>query len=341
MKVREKRSVYFDGSFWGHSGRDHAGREISINKRFRWADRDWLIPAMYICGKGLVVEFCMQIDPKQIMAFMDKWSLNMETDSYRNFSREQQMEIDGENPLHFDFQPKVLLNGKELVTSHGCGVSYNPCLPEDIINELEAKQVMDYCGLDDSRGWMIWRSAFPWKTKRRPEIRTISVTMEQRMAAVPGMHFCVSAVGDSIEFCHPATGVKHTIHVKGYEQQEMQKNGFPGIPDKEFPVYYTAMSYTVTPQLPEGTFALQDCAESDSPRTIIHASVEPEADSSSKVCVGIIGGADGPTEIVVGKQEDGKQRTAYSALHFEPAEAVEWRMVFYERQYEELTVELV
>lgn len=203
MKVREKRSVYFDGSFWGHSGRDHAGREISINKRFRWADRDWLIPAMYICGKGLVVEFCMQIDPKQIMAFMDKWSLNMETDSYRNFSREQQMEIDGENPLHFDFQPKVLLNGKELVTSHGCGVSYNPCLPEDIINELEAKQAMDYYGLDDSRGWMILRSAFPWKTKRRPEIRTISVTMEQRMAAVPGMHFCVSAVGDSIEFCHP------------------------------------------------------------------------------------------------------------------------------------------
>lgn len=29
--------VYFEGNFWGHSGRDRAGVEIKLNKHFDWA----------------------------------------------------------------------------------------------------------------------------------------------------------------------------------------------------------------------------------------------------------------------------------------------------------------
>ena len=36
MPKKPKWKVYFDGGFWGHHGRDHAGIEIDIGKEFLW-----------------------------------------------------------------------------------------------------------------------------------------------------------------------------------------------------------------------------------------------------------------------------------------------------------------
>lgn len=62
--------VYFDGTFWGHQGKDRAGKEIPIGKQFEWAGHHWLIPAAYSCSKGLVVDFCMRVEADEIRAFM-------------------------------------------------------------------------------------------------------------------------------------------------------------------------------------------------------------------------------------------------------------------------------
>lgn len=57
---KEDWKVYFDSSFWGHHGRERAGREMSVQKWFSWAGRDWFVPAVYVCSKGIVVDFCMR-----------------------------------------------------------------------------------------------------------------------------------------------------------------------------------------------------------------------------------------------------------------------------------------
>ena len=44
--------VYFDGDFWGHSGKDRSGTELRLNKQFDWAGHHWVIPAAYSCSKG-------------------------------------------------------------------------------------------------------------------------------------------------------------------------------------------------------------------------------------------------------------------------------------------------
>lgn len=44
--------VYFNGSLWGHHGRERAGREVSVQKWFQWAGRDWFVPSVYVCAKG-------------------------------------------------------------------------------------------------------------------------------------------------------------------------------------------------------------------------------------------------------------------------------------------------
>ena len=72
------------------------------------------------------------------------------------------MQIDLDNPLCLDFIPRLELNGKTMLTSHGCSVVFNPCLPDRMINEAEAKWALEHYGLDTSYGWMIFRAAFPW-----------------------------------------------------------------------------------------------------------------------------------------------------------------------------------
>ena len=294
--VAPEWKVYFDGDFWGHRGKDRAGKEIKLDKQFDWAGYHWVIPAAYSCSKGLVVDFCMRVDSESIRDFMKKWNLDWENDSCENFTREQQMQMEWENPLCFNFKPCLKLNEKILQTTHGCAVSFNPCLPDGVINELEAKWAIDHYGLDSTYGWVICRDVFPWGTKHHPEINKLFLTMEQQPGQVPGSHFKVHAPGDSFMFSHPVSGITHTLTVQEIEQQTVPQNSF-GSDRWIYPTHYIAMSYTLTPE-PMENISVFDCDEGDRPIEVTpdDHSFRPVGSSSCFV-VGVIGGADGPTAI--------------------------------------------
>lgn len=334
--------VCFEGNFWGHHGKDRAGTEIKIEKEFDWAGHHWLIPAAYSCGKGLVIDFCMRAEPEEIRAFMKKWDLTQEKDSRENLTREQQMELELDDPLCLHFEPRLELNGRELRTSHGCAVSYNPCLPEGMISELEGKWAAEHYGLDIAYGWVICRDAFPWKTKRRPEIKSLSLTMEQQPVSIPGPHFKADAPGDTFVFRHPTSEKEYTLTVRKLEQQTLPKNSF--VSGRRFyPTCYTAMHYSLSPK-PTELITIHDCDEGDKPLEIPPADdpLAPVA-ANGAACIGIIGGADGPTAIVFGgAQQQGELGVACSALHFEPVQGgIEWRITFHEKRFENVAIRLI
>ena len=67
----------------------------------------------------------------------------------------------------------------------------------------------------------------------------------------------------------------------------------------------------------------------------------PEA-RNDMACIGIIGGADGPTAIVCGGSSKEKLHAACSALHFEPVEGdIEWRIVFNIKSSNEMSLGLI
>ncbi len=333
--------VYFDGNFWGHQGKDHAGKEIPIGKQFEWAGHHWLIPAAYACSKGLVIDFCMRVEADEIRTFMKKWNLTQENDSYENFTREQQMELELDNPLCLHFNPRLKLNGRELRTSHGCAVTYNPCLPDRMGIELEAKWAVEHYGLDTSYGWVICRDAFPWEYKRRPEIKTLSLTMEQQPVSIPGPHFTVNAPGDSFRFVHPVNRTEYTLTVQELEQQTLPKNSFSS-GRRIYPRHFVEMSYTLSPEASE-QISVSGCDDSDKPLEVMPSddSFVPSS-SSDAACIGIIGGADGPTAIVFGVSTQGKLCAACSALHFEPAKQdVTWRITFHEKMFDSILLTLI
>ena len=59
--------------------------------------------------------------------------------------------------------------------------------------------------------------------------------------------------------------------------------------------------------------------------------------------IGIIGGADGPTAVFVGRpnRKTSQLRMASSSMRFEHVDEVEWRMVFLEILHEDLTVRVI
>ncbi len=328
--------VYFNGNFWGHHGKDRAGMEVRIDRQFDWAGHHWVIPAAYSCGKGLVVDFCMQVDADKIRAFIKKWHLSSENDSCENFTRQQQEQMELENPLILHFHPALTVNGQTLQASHGCSVCFSPCLPDGKINKLEAKWAADHYGLDTTFGWVICRNAFTWKTRRRPQIETLVLTMKQQPYYIPGPSFKTHAPGDSFTFSHPVSGKEYMLTVQELEQQILPKNNF-GSDRYIYPTHYIAMGYTLTPD-PEDSIIIQDCGDGDKP--LVKASTDVTYGPAAKndfACIGIIGGADGPTAIAVGGNKwGGKLCAVCSALHFEPVQGdIEWRVRFRISQFEE------
>lgn len=143
--------VSYDGSFW-HAGED-TGREVPVRKEFLWGRKKWVIPALYLCQEGLVIDFCMEAEPAELKTFIEKWDLARTACDLR--SREQELKLHLEHPLDVSFSSHISLNGKDRKSEHSCAVSWLPeaCFPgsrfpDKMTPDPEAKAALEYYGLD-------------------------------------------------------------------------------------------------------------------------------------------------------------------------------------------------
>ena len=330
-KSAERWQVFFDGNFWGHSDRDHAGTELPVGKTLRWAERDFVIPAAYVCGKGLVVDFCMRVPAEEIRAYMKKWDLHERQTPEEAFTCEQQLELERESPMSFDFCPTLTANAQPLRLSRGSGVGFNPCLPPD--EQQDALRAVRHYKLDERDGWMISRSSFAWTGKRPASVRTLSLNLQQEPEPRPALRFCAHRAGESFTIYHPVTKNACTLTVQALEQETLPENASRS-GHWLYPTHFMAMQYTLSPEASDRLF-LRDCAPGDRPRP-----THPEDGTCS--VIGIIGGADGPTAVVTGADAQSGLHAACSSLHFEPVQSdVEWCAVFQIKEFEDRTFMLL
>ena len=216
---RPEWRVYFGSGFGGqHKGRDKPGREIPIGKTFSWCGKAWHVLAVYICGKGLVVDLCMEVEPEEIRAYAENWRPWIE--GKREFTPEEEERQEAENPLTIDYNPKLTVNGRKLRLRRGYGLPWVPAsgCPEGMEADLKdpgSLRLVERYGLDRERGWTFWRDSFSWATKTRPVLKTLSLSLEQNPVSVPGPRFTLSGAGDVVKFVHPVTGETHALHVLG------------------------------------------------------------------------------------------------------------------------------
>lgn len=328
--------VTFDGDFWSQKGR--GCREIPINTNFFWAGKQFYLPAVYLCGKGIVLDLCMQIDPKDLLSFMEKWDLFHE--ELHPYSKESRRKIEKENPLGFAFQLKLLRGKKVLPHSHGCGISWIPqcCLPEEMIHETDCKKILAHYHLSPEFGWSIRRFAFRWNTTRPPKY--ISPLILQLSADPQEFEAPSFKTPDQKEIilAHPITKENYTLTVTEETAEKLDLRHFPHS-NMEFPPYYRQIVYSLSPDPQKFTLRLSDRVDSDEPRQIKTDTADFLPDSTGSI--GIIGGADGPTSVLLASASFQKLYTACSSLHFEPKEFTEWIPSFLIKMHEDLSVVLI
>lgn len=330
--------VYFNSNYWGKHTREHAGNEIPVNREFLWADRLWRIPAVYSCAKGLVVDLCVKVPSEKIEAFIKRWNIDQ---GISELTLEEHEQLDRENPLEIDFDLEASINGKESRKSRGCAISWIPYDGMREQNEDIQEELMNYYACDRSFGWRFIRAYFPWNTVRKPKLKTISFLFKERPAAYQGEHFVTEDFKEEmreIEFTHPVSKQKHKLLLLQCEGNTIPEESLRLREDMYMPDTYKALTYSVIPDLPQREFQIRDCARGDKPRI-----KENSTASSGFSSVGIIGGADGVSAIfIAGKaSNDQKKYAACSSLYFDPVPKVEWRMVFYVKENEDIYQEIV
>ncbi len=329
--------VFYDGGYWEKKGR--AGKEIELNIRFNWGYELWHIPAIYSCSKGFVIDYCVEIAPEKLKVFIDKWEPSRLNEN--KLTSEQRRQLESENPLEVDFRAFFYLNGKEIHPKSGTSISWIPesCLPSDVENNSASKKIIKHYGLDESKAWSFHRWSCPWATTRKPTIKTLKLMLERPPVSIIGEHFENPNAGDVITFIHPVFGTEHKLTVLEYEKQEFDSKAFAH-EEYEFPTYHTVMTYILEPDISGENFSVRDCLDNDNPKRRPKKPFEPQA-TYDACSIGIIGSADGPTALVFSKGEKSKPHAAMSALHFEPTDDVEWKMVFREKMMDDVEVTLL
>ncbi len=332
--------VYFDGGYFGkRKVSDRSGEEIILNARFTWNDEIWHIPAVYVFPKGIVMDFCIEIDPERMKAFIEKWEPSKIAEE--NLTRELRRQIGNENPLNIEFLPYLTVNGKPLKTKCSTATSWIPasCLPSDVQNDKQAARIIKHYGLDETRAWSFHRTASLWTTARKPKIKSMSLKLERDAVQLDGICFKNPSVGDVITFTHPVFGTEHRLTVLEYEPQELAFENS----EYEFPTQHIAMVYSLEPDIPNKRFQVRDRLDNDEPKFKAMAARERQSDCEART-IGIIGGADGPTAVILSGKKRGREsvsHTALSALHFKPTNDIEWKMVFREKLTEDIDITLL
>lgn len=307
-----QREAFDCGLLLSPRSRGRFREELALEKSFDWVGRHWLVPAAYVCGKGLAIDFCMRASADELRAFMQKWKLSPENDDCAAFSQEDQLLLDAENPLALSFTPTLTVNGKTLHVSERASASFHPCFPD---LETPLAPLRRRYHLSGAFGWVVTRAWFPWNGRRPAAIHSIELSLRRTPAPLPGPRFTVRAPGDAFRFTHPYTGTEHTLTALSLETRTLPETAF----GRGFPTRFTLLRFALDPE-PAEPVLISDTRESDRP-------VRPEVveGPSSARAVGVIGGADGPTALFV----SGGAHTACSALRFSPdTRDIEWRATF-------------
>ena len=138
-----------------------------------------------------------------IQAFLDKWAPLAEREEPDGWPLARRMAVEKEDPLAFDLRLQVLVNGVALFNKRSSCRGWNPCLPETHFPDRgQSRPFLKQYGLSSASGWQLWRAAFPWRTKSRPRVNSLVVTLEaQGPDALPGPCFSTGAPGGGVHLC--------------------------------------------------------------------------------------------------------------------------------------------
>ena len=324
--------VTFRGDFHSADQQGTPGIPVQTNKEFHWAGIDWVIPEVYAFEEGLVVLTLGKVDPVEVRKHIHDGPA----------SQEDIERMDAECPLNIHLRCTARINGSDGMYCGGSGMAWMPPLPGEGNGYDDARWVLEHYGLDTGYAWIINRDNYCWPNGAKREVESLVMTITQRPVSLSGTHFRTPMAAKSVELVHPRTNQTYTLTIEELSKETADLRTVENM-GMEFPNRYTQMTYRIDPEMNPRQFRIMDCTQPDHARPAKikkQSSVEINGEAAA---IGIIGGADGPTAIFMGRPAEKANRLhmASSAMRFEHAEEIEWRIVFMEKLYADTTVILV
>lgn len=308
--------VYYNGNFWGHEKYERPMKRITVDRRLEWEELEVFWPAIYVSGKGIVADFCIRISVEKINAFLRRWNLPEAVEAY---TQEEQRQIQRENPMEVHFNADVSIDGHRLKGRRACGASW---IPISSMAGSDVKEVLEAYGYSLEDGWYVIRTAYQWIDWPILNPETLSVKLHADKISCEGEHFVTTerCGRRQMRLRHPLTGEDYELTIYDCRRKRLDNNSLLQ-QWEQVPRWYHVLTYEISPPPEDGEFIITDCAGSDEPK--------PKREGKKAAgAVSVIGGADGPTAIFFAGRERADKRSAYSALHYEPAVQVEWRTQF-------------
>ena len=323
-------TVHFGSSLYGDGshGSSRPGRALHIDRVFRWGNEEWHIPAVYLCGGGVVVDLCARVDRQVMEAFRDKWVPRLRA----GLTEAEQETVRLENPMSTVLRPSLTVNGKILHRNHGSSDVWCPVLAEaePYAENSHARRVLEHYGLDLRENWSVHRISFPW-ADREPSVRSMLLTMTAEDTELPGIRF-TAKTGDIVSFTHPVTGGAHRLTVLETEAMHIP---IPPQEDTEHPSHCTAMEYAVWPDMEPNAVFLRDCCSGDPPR-------RKTDDRTVGGAFGIIRSPKSRDAVITPLSSIPLlRRNACSSLYFQPPQTIEWQICFRAKLREDQTEILI
>ena len=320
-----KWKVTWDGDFFDENPETVGAEPISVDTWFRWAGIDWYVPEVYPFDQGVILYLLGKVDPMLVSEH-----------NYEDLiSPEAHERLMAENPLNIHTRPELSVNDLMLRQAGGMGVTWMPQGHGD----LESKWVLQHYEQNMDFAWQINRIKFFWPDCGKMDIQKMSLTMKQHPVSISGSHFKTPDAGNCVVLTHPQTDKEYILHI---DEMKQEKADFSRMHDQEleYPACYTQMTFRIEPDMSRNQFRIVDCVQKEQPRRREGATC---TDGGHAVSFGIIGGADGPTVMIMGqpKSEAPQTHMAASSLRFEHAKHIEWRIVFQEIPNEDITVSLI
>ena len=327
--------ITFRGNFNGVDHNGAPGIPVAINKSFRWADINWIIPEVYVCDEGIVVLTLGKIDPAEVRKFM----------TGEPATQEDIERMDAQCPLNIHLRCAAKINGSDGMFCGGSDMAWMPPLPGEGSGYDDARWVLEHYGLDTGYAWIINRDNYRWPNGAKQKMDSLVMTITQRPVSLTATHFKTPENGNVVKVQHPLNGKTYTLTIEDLKHEEADMRNMQSM-GLEFPTKYTWMEYRIEPELAANQFRIMDCKQSDEPRPMKITRTEGPAEvqiNGEAAAIGIIGGADGPTAVFVGGPagKTSQLRMASSSMRFEYVDEVEWRIVFMEKLHEDTTVVLV
>lgn len=297
--------VGFGTAFADHCEKEKAGQELRLNREVLWNSESWMIPSIYLCENGIVVDSYLEVSGESMEKFQDKWSHR----TTEQMSIEEQMRRKLEDPLGLDVRCSLVVNDKTTPLKKVNELRWDPTQE----NDWHARRTLEHYGLDRNKAYLLRREHFLRRGKN-PPIREMYITMQAAPASVPGQRFIAPRSGESMTFTHPATGQTHTLKVIAQTREALDPNFL-----SNHPCCYTRLSYILEPQIDSEMFSIVDCDPGD-PFEASH---------------------EAPMSALLSNKIPAGGHFALSSMRYSPADTITWRMIFRQQLRTDITVRLL